>query len=240
MSRPTSGTKVTSRAPPASTPSPESLDSLPLFAGLAAATRRRLTECAVTRSFAAGTTLFRAGTEPAGVYVVLSGRIRVMRAREGRQYVVHTEGPGGTLAEVPFFEGGLLPATAVAIEPSRCLVLAREALRGAMRDDPAIAWLFLHRLSIRVRELVERLDRSSTQSIPSRLAAFLLTRGRIDEAEPFGLGMTQAELAEELGTVREVVVRGLARLREAGVIATAGRGRYVITDRASLDELAIS
>jgi hypothetical protein len=40
--------------------------------------------------------------------------------------------------------------------------------------------------------------------------------------------------------VREVVVRGLARLREAGVIATAGRGRYVITDRASLDELAIS
>ena len=217
-----------------------SLDSLPLFAGLAAETRRRLTEGAVARTYAAGTTLFRAGTEPAGVFVVLSGRIRVIRSREGRQYVVHTEGPGGTLAEVPFFEGGLLPATAVAIESSRCLVLARPALRAAMRDDPAVAWLFLHRLSTRVRELVERLDRASTQSIPSRLAAFLLTRGSVDEAKPFSLGMTQAELAEELGTVREVVVRGLARLRDAGVIAAAGRGRYVITDRASLSELAIS
>jgi CRP/FNR family transcriptional regulator len=217
-----------------------SLDSLPLFAGLAAETRRRLIEGSVARTYAAGATLFRAGTEAAGVYVVLSGRVRVIRAREGRQYVVHTEGPGGTLAEVPFFEGGLLPATAVAIEPSRCLVLAREALRGAMRDDPAVAWLFLQRLSGRVRELVDRLDRTATQSIPSRLAAFLLTRGSIDEGKPFGLGMTQAELAEELGTVREVVVRGLARLREADVIAAVGRGRYVIKDRASLSELAVS
>jgi CRP/FNR family transcriptional regulator len=216
------------------------LDTLPLFAGLSDATRRKLIDASVERAYVAGDTLFLAGTQPAGIYVVVSGRVRVIRARDGRQYVVHTEGPGGTLAELPFFEEGLVPATAVAIEPTRCLILNREALRAIMRDDPAVAWLFLRRLSGRVRDLVERLDRASTQAIPARLAAYLLTRVESARTDQFTLGMTQRDLAEEVGTVREVVVRGLARLREIGVIASAGRGRYVVRDLAALRELASS
>ncbi len=221
-------------------PNLATLDTLPLFAGLSAATRRKLIDASVERAYVAGDTLFRAGTQPAGIYVVVSGHVRVIRARDGRQYVVHTEGPGGTLAELPFFEEGLVPATAVAIEPTRCLILNREALRAIMRDDPAVAWLFLRRLSGRVRELVERLDRASTQAIPARLAAYLLTRVESARTDQFTLGMTQRDLAEEVGTVREVVVRGLARLREIGVIASAGRGRYVVRDLAALRELASS
>jgi CRP/FNR family transcriptional regulator len=216
---------------------PPSLDALPLFAGLTAETRQRLTDSATLRTFPAGATLFRAGTEPAGIYVVLSGRVRVVRSRDGRQYVVHTEGRGGTLAEVPFFEGGPLPATAIATEPTHCLILDRDTLRNAMRDDPAVAWLFLQRLSERVRGLVERLDRASSQSVPSRVAAFLLARAESAGSAPFTLGMTQNALAEELGTVREVVVRALARLRDAGVIASAGRGRYVVKNVRALEEI---
>jgi CRP/FNR family transcriptional regulator len=195
-------------------------------------------ESAVERRFPAGATLFRAGSAPTGIYIVLSGCVRVVRSRDGRQYVVHTEGRGGTLAEVPFFAGGLLPATAVATEPTRCLVLHRDVLRAAMREDPDIAWLFLQRLSERVRELVERLDRASTQSVSARLAVYLLTRARSTESGHFTLGLTQAALAEELGTVREVVVRALAQLREAGVIGTAGRGRYFVRDLPALAEMA--
>ncbi|HLG05897.1 MAG TPA: Crp/Fnr family transcriptional regulator, partial [Gemmatimonadales bacterium] len=202
------------------------------------ATRQRLWDGGVERRYPAGATLFRAGTAPAGLYVVLSGRVRVSRSRDGRQFVVHTEGPGGTLAELPFFEEGLLPATAVATEPTRCLILNRADLRAIMRDDSAVAWLFLRRLSARVRELVDRLDRASTQGIPARVAAFFLTRS--NHPQPFALGMTQAELAEELGTVREVVVRALAQLRKLGVIAPAGRGRYVVRDLLLLKKLAAS
>jgi CRP-like cAMP-binding protein len=219
---------------------PDALDALPLFASLPADTRRRLASSAIERAYKPGTTLFRAGSEASGIYVVLSGRVRVVRSRDGRQYVVHTEGPGGTLAEVPFFEQGVLPATAVAIEPTRCLIVNRDVLRATMRDDPALAWLFLRRLSSRVRELVERLDRAATQAVPARLAAFLVTRAQPNEVQPFTLGMTQAELAEELGTVREVLVRGLAQLRHAGVISSAGRGRYVITNPEALKEMAES
>jgi CRP-like cAMP-binding protein len=217
---------------------PAALDSLPLFTSLSAATRRRLATGALERAYQAGATLFRAGTEAVGIYVVLSGRVRVIRSRDGRQYVIHTEGPGGTLAEVPFFEEGVLPATAVAIEPTRCLILNRDVLRATMREDPAVAWLFLRRLSSRVRDLVQRLDRTSTQAVPARLAAFLISRAEAVQVQPFTLGMTQLELAEELGTVREVLVRGLAHLRGVGVIESAGRGRYVVKDAAALREIA--
>ncbi|MBC7898300.1 MAG: cyclic nucleotide-binding domain-containing protein, partial [Cytophagaceae bacterium] len=85
-------------------PFAQALDALPLFASLSTATRRQLIAASTQRRYATGATLFRAGGQATGLYIVLSGRVRVMRSRNGRQRVVHTEGPGGTLAEVPLFE----------------------------------------------------------------------------------------------------------------------------------------
>jgi predicted transcriptional regulator len=50
--------------------------------------------------------------------------------------------------------------------------------------------------------------------------------------------MTQGELAEELGTVREVVVRGLRALVRSGAIRSLGGGRYEITCRETLGKVA--
>ncbi|CAN5893596.1 hypothetical protein BH11GEM2_BH11GEM2_18150 [soil metagenome] len=105
----------------------------------------------------------------------------MIRVSHGRQRVVHTEVPGGTLAEVPLFEGGTLPATAEALEPTRCLILHGNSLHAIMRDDPAVALLFLRRLSSRVRELVDRLDHATNQSVPrwsrdGRFVTFLSAR----------------------------------------------------------------
>jgi CRP/FNR family transcriptional regulator len=226
---------LTLPSPSAQAPQPPLvLDALPLFAGLAKSTLAKLSAAATVRHFSAGATLFRAGESPTGLLIILEGQVRVVRTRDGRQSVVHTEGPGGTLAEVPLFDGGTLPATAVAVVESRCLHLRREALLALMRDDPDVALLFLRRLASRVRHVVERLDRLSTQSLLGRLAALLLTRAEAASGRSFALGMTQAEAAEELGTVREVVVRGLAALRREGVIDTAGRGRLIVRDLEAL------
>jgi CRP-like cAMP-binding protein len=51
------------------------------------------------------------------------------------------------------------------------------------------------------------------------------------------LGMTQSQLAEELGTVREVVVRELGRLRRRRIIRTHRDGRIAILDRGALEAL---
>ena len=197
-----------------------------------------LAQKAVERRFATDEVLFLAGTRPAGLYLVLEGRVRVVRGGNARQHVIHTEGPGGTLGEVPLFAGGTLPATAIAAEPTRCALLTRDALLQSIAAEPSVALLLLGRLATRVRDLVERLDDRSTRSVTARLAEFLLAQSRPPRPERVSLGMTQAALAEELGTVREVVVRALVTLRRRGAITPLGGGRYEITDLAALRQAA--
>lgn len=210
---------------------------LPLFeaapATAVAAIAAHATEC----SFAKDQVLYNAGTPSKGLYVVLEGRVRVVRAGDRRQHVVHTESAGGTLGEVPLFDGGMYPATAIAAEATRCLVLDREAIRGAINASPDVAFVFLGRLAARVRALVDRLDDRSARSVNARLGEFLLSRPRRRDSETISLGMTQTALAEELGTVREVVVRALRDLARLELIAARGQGRYEILDRPGIEQL---
>jgi CRP/FNR family transcriptional regulator len=218
---------------------PAVIRAVPLFAALAPEAVRALAERAVERRWAAGRTLYAAGDPPSGLIVILEGRVRVVRDRADRRHLVHHEGPGGALGEVPVFGGGRYPATAVAAEPVRGLVVSVEALRGAIRRDPETAFVFLRRLADRTRHLVERLDRLASQDVTARLARLLLERQRAaGHGVPFLLGRTQGEVAEELGTVREVLVRSLRRLRDEGAIEAAGRGRYRVGDAAGLEHLA--
>lgn len=209
------------------------LPDLPLFRTLAPAAGRVLA-AAPRRRFRRGETLWVMGVEARGVVIVLTGRVRVVRAPGGRQYSVHTEGPGGTLGEVPFFAGGRYPATAIATEPTTCLILDRPTLADAVAADPELAFWWLGRLAGRVRGLVERLDQQTARTVEQRLAALLLVRHDAGGGAPFRLAATQAEAAEEIGTVREVLVRTLRRLRTSGLVGTTGRGSYRVLDRARL------
>lgn len=220
-------------APPAALALPD----LPLFRDLAPAARQILAT-APQRRFRPGQTLWATGADAEGLAVVLTGRVRVVRAPTGRQYGVHTEGPGGTLGEVPFFAGGRYPATAVAAEPTTCLLLDRATLARAVAADPDLALRWLGRLAGRVRRLVERLDQQTARTVEQRVAALLLARDAAAGGAPFALAATQAEAAEDLGTVREVLVRTLRRFREAGLLGRPTRGRYVIRDRDRMTRMA--
>lgn len=214
------------------------LDGIPLFRGLNAAARRELAARAVLRRFEPEAVLWRAGAEPRGLFVVLEGEVRVVRSSGGRQHVIHTEGPGGTLGEVPLFEGGTYPATAIAARRTLCLALGRDAIQAAIQADPELAFTLLARLAARVRHLVERLDRLAGRTVTARMAAYLLARREATGSSVFTLGRTQLEVAEELGTVREVVVRALRELREAGVVRAVGPGRIEVVDLEKLKLLA--
>jgi CRP-like cAMP-binding protein len=212
------------------------LDRARIFRDLNAAARRELAVRGVARRFAAGELLWAEGTPARGLFVVLAGRVRVVRAPGGRQHVIHTEGAGATLGELPLFEGGAYPATAIAAEPTLCLVLDRAAIEAAIAADPSLAFALLQGLARRVRTLIARLGAVRGRSVRARLAGWVLRRA---EGEgPFTLGATQAEVAEELGTVREVVVKELRALRAAGILRSAGRGRMEVADPARLRRLA--
>ena len=200
--------------------------------------RAALLAAAAERSFGTNEILYLAGSPARCLYLVLEGRVRLLRESHGRTTYIHDESQGGCLGEVPLFEGTTYPATAMASEPTRCLVLHRDAILDTIRTEPELALALLTRLAGRVRQLVERLDRNSSHSTLARLAQHLLDRSAASRRRAFTLGVSQQQVAEELGTVRELVVRGLRVLREQGAIEALGGGRYSIVDEGILHRIA--
>jgi CRP-like cAMP-binding protein len=207
----------------------ELLAPLPLFDQVSASVVDAIAARAIEVRFDADEVVFLVGSKPRGWFIVIDGRIRVVRSAGGRQHVVHTEGPGGTLAEVPLLTNDTHPATAIAAEPTRCALIYGASLEAAIHDSPELGLLLARRLALRVRTLVDRLDNRSARSVRSRLVDFLLDRCA-NQSTSISMGMTQQALAEELGTVREVLARELQSLAREGVVASKGGGRYEIVD----------
>lgn len=214
------------------------LDGAPLLTSLNEAALATLAARGTLRAYPSGRALFRAGTDAKGLFLVLEGRVRVVRDTVGRSQVVHLEGAGGTLGEVPLFTAAGYPATATAMEPTRCLLFDAATVRVAMAADPELAVRLLARLARRVRDLIGRLDQLSFTTVRARLARYLAERADQSVGAVVSLGITQRQLADELGTVREVVVKELAILARAGAVRSRGGGRLEIIDRALLEWLA--
>jgi CRP/FNR family transcriptional regulator len=214
----------------------EGLRSLEGFQQLPAPAAAALVANARLRSFAPGESLFREGDESHGIFVVLDGEVRVVRTSRGRRHVLHTERRGGTLGEAPFFDHEPYPASAVAWTAVRALYMDRNCVERAVRATPDVALFFLARLAGRVRLLLDRVDRLATADVGTRMCAYLLDE--VERTDGSIVKITQASLAEELGTVREVIMRALRSLRKRKIIATAGRGRIEIVDRSALRALA--
>lgn len=223
-------------------PVAEILRDLPLFAGLSNEALRAVAARTITRRLPKNATLFRRGEPCHGLYVVLEGRIQVHRASPaGREQVLHIQGPGEPVAEVPLFDGGPYPASARALEDSRLLFLPQDAFQQLYRENPEIADAVIRNLGARLRRMVALIAKVTLKDVRSRVAATLVeiaeARGVLRDGGRFTLPKTQEELARELATTREGVARALAALRRDGVIAQAGR-QVEILDAARLDAAA--
>ena len=128
------------------------LRQIPIFSELEEPVLLRLAERCVSRRVPAGTLLFSSGELCRGLYIVDTGRVRIYRVSpEGREQVLHIEGPGRPVAELPLFDGGAYPASAVTIEESRLLFLPREDFEHLYRTHPDVAHAIIRGLGRRLR-----------------------------------------------------------------------------------------
>jgi CRP/FNR family transcriptional regulator len=210
------------------------LQRIPLFQRLNAGALRELAARSTLRTFAADEALWHAGAEPRGFFVIIEGVVRVVRTVQGRQHVIHVESAGGTLGDVALFEGTSYPATAIAERRTVCLAVTRDGLLAAIRQDPELALALLGRLAARVRHVIRRLDGLAARSVSARLAGYLLERCQRAGTDVFTLGGSHAAVAEELGTVREVLGRNLRGLRDRGLVTVDAKGGMRIVNEAGL------
>lgn len=168
---------------------------------------------------------------------------------QGREQTLHIERSGATLAEVPVFDDGPYPATAVAEEPSTVLFLEKSDIRRFMLQHPSVGLTALKLMAQRLRGHADLVDTLSLQQVGQRLARFLLAQGRkhgsrTNSGLQVDLEFSNEELARRIGSVREVVSRTLTRLEREGLIAQVdipkhGKHRRIfIADEAALAQYA--
>ena len=202
----------------------EVLAGLPYLAAIPRAELRQLAARCAWRAVARGETVFREGEPARGLFVITEGRVKLIRlSSAGREQVLHVEGAGASLAEVPVFDGGGYVATAVALTDARLLFVERAALWALCRRRPTVALGVIAVLARRLRRFAGLIEDLSLRDVTGRLAGFLLAEAARADADGFFAIGTQDEVAARLGTVRELISRSLSRLAAGGLITRAGR-----------------
>jgi CRP/FNR family transcriptional regulator len=216
------------------------LKSTQLFSALDNSEIGSFAERTSIRRFAPGELLFAEGEPCAGLYVVISGRVRIFKtSSSGREQVLTIEGPGGSIAELPVFDGGAYPASAAAVDESQLLFVSRDDFRAYCLEHPQVALKVIEVVGARLRRLVGIIEELSFTTLRHRLISWLLreadARGRVYETGTvFELDISHQELAARIGTVRELVSRNMARLQAQGFIQVQGH-EVTILDREGLE-----
>jgi CRP/FNR family transcriptional regulator len=179
-----------------------------------------------------GTVLFREG-DPCGAFpFVLHGEVRVARGTpEGRSIELYRVGPGEVclLSTSSAFSRRLQPAHATAAAPTRLWPAPAGAFLGWMAR-PGFREFVFGVFGERLADLMGLAEAVAFQRMDQRLAGALLGHGR-------ELQVTHQQLAESIGTVREIVSRLLKRFEQRGWIAL-GRERVTILDAGALRALS--
>lgn len=216
---------------------PAQLDQLlalyPAVAALEPALRETVVGSEVqSASVPGGSVLFEEGSPCRGFPMVLAGEVRVARGTpQGRSLELYRVTPGEVCvaSTASLFGQGTLAAHGSTTQPTELLLLSPAGFERWTGHEPFrrfVFGVFAERLS----DLMSLAEAVAFQRLDQRLAGALLGRGHVI------LGTHQA-LADELGTVREIVTRLLKRFERQGWVRVA-RERIEIVEPAALRTLA--
>jgi CRP/FNR family transcriptional regulator len=201
-----------------------------VLATLPAPTLDRLLAGAVLESVAAGATTYRAGAEPR-TSLIVSGIFRsYFVGPDGRQVTVRYAREGDLLGVVAA-HGGPAPLHVQALTEARRLRLEIEILRDITQHDPEVAWALIRELTHTVYALWQELAATAFASVPQKVARHLLEIAAREQEADGGVLMahvSQQELADLAGSVREVVARALRELRDDGIVRVSRSGIEVL------------
>jgi CRP/FNR family transcriptional regulator len=209
-----------------------------LFSALTPAELQMLADRAVDRAYQPGESLFYEGDPCTGLYILGSGSVKIVKASpSGREIMLAVESAPSSVAEVPVFDGGPYPATVTALDQVHAWHLGKSEFFQVCREHPEVAIKVLAVVGRRLRQLVSVVERVTFGSIRQRLARTLLDFAASARSSTFALPVTHEEMAQRLGTVREVVSRNLSRFQAEGFLRVQRR-EIEILDRAALEREA--
>ncbi len=206
----------------------DELERFEPFHSLSEEGRRLLVKGLVRKECSRGEVTLYKGQPVSGAYVVLAGRLRVFSlAPNGTEATLYFIEPGETcvLALNCLFNDLLYPAWVQAEIGSTIALIPGAVYRKLFERETTIQNLTVHTLSTLVFRLMSELELVHSSHHRQRLANFILMQSASDGV----LRMTQQQLAQHLGTTREVVARLLSEFSANGLVRTQ-RGAVAIKD----------
>jgi len=217
----------------------ELLRGVPFLSPLPDRVLEALAAASRTRSVAKDEFLFLDGDEARAAWIVVSGRVAVLKeSMDGRTQILHIWEAGDLLGEVALFGGGRYPASAQALEASNVLSVPRAAMVRILEAEPTLSLVMLGQLAKRLRHLVRLAENLSLKEVPARLAAYLLGLSEDQGTDAVRLGVSKGRLAAILGTIPETLSRVLGRMSDQGLLEREGRAVIRILDADALLEIS--
>lgn len=213
----------------------------PLFQALPLQAIEDLTQRVQVRRAAVHTTVVSQDEPGEAMFVIMSGRVKVVIFGEnGREVTLSILRPGDSFGEMSLFDGENRSANCIAVEPTTLLVLSREDLLRHVANHPRTALNLLGEMARRLRRADESIAQLALCDVNERLIHRLVALakeegtdapdGRLVRRRP-----TQQELANMIGSCRETISRAFNQLARDGLIHP--RGRALVVTQTLIDRI---
>lgn len=201
------------------------LDKTGFFQGLDARQLRQIEQAAERRSYGQGVIIMGQDDDTDYLCVLLSGTVQAYVSDEqGKRIIVNTMTAGQWFGELAMLSGEPRSANVVAVEDCEVMLVQRDAVMQAFEASPAFCCNVIRRLAKKVNDLTEEVSCLALMDVYGRIVRLL----EQDCGDGEGRRLTQQDIADRVGSSREMVSRILKDLRIGGYIEIRNRCIHVI------------
>ena len=212
------------------------LSGIPLFSKLSDTSLSLLAKGCRFKSVEKGEVLFLQSDPSEEAYVVCSGKISIiLNSPDGREMVINEMRKGDIFGELGILTNKNRSTSAIARSESELLVIPHKVFLRIIDDEPQLTRRMLELTVSRLQNSSERESALVFMDAQARLAHLLLELDR-QEADTGYITISQDELAQRTGLIRQTVAKALGKWRRKGWLIT-GRGKIVVLDHKALIEM---
>ncbi len=214
----------------------ELLMRVPLFFMLTGEQANAVAQAVSKKRFKRGEMVVEQGRKSNALFIVLSGRCRVLTTdQRGREVIIATMRAGDCIGEMSLIDNEPHSATVLAEVQTDVLVLGRAEFDRCVADNIQMARAVMTGLVKRLRRADQKIESLALMDVYGRVAHALLEQASPDVQGQMLIRdkISRQDIAKMVGASREMVSRVMKDLEERGYIETLEGGSIIIKDRLS-------
>lgn len=169
------------------------------------------------------TILIEEGDEANTLFIIVDGRVKAYISKEGKEIVLNTHGPGEYFGEIALLTNSPRETSFITLEDSRFMVLTKKSFFELLTVHPGMAYRVAVTLAHRVRALTENVKNLGLRDVYQRLAHVFMDTASETDGQLVTPQFSQQDLADIVGSSREMVSKILKDLKAGGYITTEGK-----------------